>query len=162
MRILIVEDSLPVARIIEQYVSPIASEVVIATDMQTAMEELSKVPPIGLVTLDLNLPDSGVEDTIKQIQEIKRLKPDCLLVIITGMVSHDQEKVVLEAGADGLMHKTTTIGHGRETFLGTLRDIAKSIMRVPRRYTKNIDLLEHLADKIAQYFTQPNPATKPT
>jgi CheY-like chemotaxis protein len=151
MRVLIVEDSEPLAKLIAGYIQPIATNIMIAPDMATAMAELRKVPAFDIVTLDLNLPDSGVLDTLKRVVEIKQLNPDCLLVVITGMVSPEQEKLALDAGADGFMHKTLTVAEGKDTFLGTLKDIARSIARVPQRYQKNIPLAEGIADQICAY-----------
>lgn len=151
MRVLIVEDSLPLARLIAEYIRPVTSNIVIVADMEGAMKELGSVAPFDIVTLDLNLPDSNAEETRAKIRDIKKLNPDCIVVIITGMMNPDQERLCIEAGADGYMRKIDSVLPGRSTFVRTLLDIGKSIARVPERYQKNIPLLEELADKISTH-----------
>lgn len=160
MRILIVEDNEALAGLIARFLGPIAAQPpVIAHTMAEAMEVINGVSPLDLVTLDLALPDSTTDQTLQRIKEIKAAKPDALLVVVTGAMRPEQEEQALAAGADGFMHKTLVCRDG-DTFLGTLRDIGRSILRQPVRYQKNLPILEKLTEKICQHVTcnfTPNP-----
>lgn len=124
------------------------------------MEVINGVSPLDLVTLDLALPDSTTEQTLNRIQEIKAIRPNCLLVVVTGAMRPEQEEEAIAQGADGFMHKTM-VCRDSKTFLGTLRDIGRSIMRQPLRYQKNLPLLEKLTQKICEHvactITNPQP-----
>lgn len=146
MRVLIVEDDPDVAVLIVQYLGTIAESIVVAPNMQAALAEIEAVEPFDLVTLDLSLPDSAPEQTKKKIAHIKSINPHCLLVVITGMPG-ETEAAAVEAGADGFMFKPASVIK-QDTFLTNLRDIARSIAKIPDRYTKNIVLLEELAHKV--------------
>ncbi len=153
MRILIVEDSPELARIIARYCKNIAREVIIAEDMTHAWAEIRKAEPFDLITLDLNLPDSGIESTLQRIHEIKQEKPDALVVVVTGVVRPEEEAKIISAGADGYMHKLDFMGHP-DTFLQTLYDIMSSVARNPKRYKKNVALLEKVARAKAASFEE--------
>jgi len=151
MRILIIEDDEALAGLLSQFLSPIAREKpIIASNMTDAMKVIDDVAPIDLVTLDLSLPDSTREQSLSRIKDIKDRKPDCLIVVVTGAMKPDQEEEALKYGADGFMQKLQAC-RDEETFLGTLRDIGRSIVRNPLRYQKNLPLLEKLTEKICEH-----------
>lgn len=151
MRVLIVEDNEALASLISRYLEPIVEErPIIAYNMQEAMLEISKFPPVDLVTLDLVLPDSNAEESLKRILELKALNPNCLIIVVTGSVLPGRELQAMASGADGFIHKTAMTAE-RFGFINTIRDILKSITRQPSRYQKNIPLLEKIAEKIGEY-----------
>lgn len=151
MRILIVEDSPELAKLIARYVKGIAREIIIAESMAQADAIIHQANPFDLVTLDLNLPDSRVEDTIAKIQEIKRTNPDGLLVVITGVVRPEDQAKIMKSGADGYMYKVDIMGKPN-TFLQTLADICRSVVATPTRYKKNVALLERVTANLAAGF----------
>lgn len=154
MRILIVEDEPAVSRLIARFLQPVATESpLIAATMKEAKDIIGTTNPIDLVTLDLLLPDSSAEQTLASIKEIKALKPDCLLIVLTGMMRPGQREEALAQGADGFMQKTEVF-RDTNTFFGTLIDIARSVVSVPSRYQRNISLVEKIAEKICDYTTQ--------
>lgn len=153
MRILIVEDSPELARMIARYVQGIAREVIIAESMAHALSELHKADPYDIVTLDLNLPDSSIDETLMRIMEIKTTNPNCLLVVITGVVRPEEQARIMSAGADGYMHKLDIAGKP-ESFLQTLMDIFRSTKKLPTRYKKNVELMEKFTAAIAQTHEQ--------
>lgn len=149
MKILIVEDSPELARMIARYVKGLAREVIIAQDMAHAFAELQKADPFDIVTLDLNLPDSNIESTLAQIMNIKTTQPNCLLVVVTGVVRPEEKDRIIAAGADGYMNKMDVMGKP-ESFLQTLRDIYRSTKKLPTRYKRNVDLMERFTAAITQ------------
>lgn len=155
MKILIVEDSPELAKLIARYVRGIAREVIVADSMAHAFSELQKADPFDIVTLDLNLPDSNIESSLGRIMEIKAQNPNCLLVVITGVIRPEEKNRILSAGADGYMNKTDVIGHPGG-FLQTLKDIFRSTAKLPTRYKTNVDLMTTLTKAIAEAHEEAN------
>lgn len=161
MRILIVEDSPELAKIIARYVSGLSTDIIIAESMAEADAVISRANPFDLVTLDLNLPDSRVDETLVKIMDIKRTNPDCLLVVVTGVVRPEEEARIINSGADGYMHKSDFMGRpGR--FLQTLSDICRSVAKTPTRYTKNVALLEIQSASLARWYEDADLAPGPS
>ena len=150
-RILIVEDSPEMAKILERYLRPVAREIIIADSMEHAFSVINAADPFDLVTLDLNLPDSRTEETRERIREIKRTNPDALVVVVTGVVRPEEQAKILEAGADGYVYKVDIMGQPT-TFWQTLSDVFRSAVRTPTRYTKNVAIMERLNQAIASGF----------
>jgi CheY-like chemotaxis protein len=152
LRILIIEDDPALAGLISRFLSQLTTnEPIVANSMEQAMNILNEASPVDLVTLDLSLPDSTSEQTIKnRIKDIKAKQPNCLLVVITGSMKEGAELEAMKQGADGFMQKTESCRSDR-TFLDTLGDIFRSIARQPVRYQKNLPLLEKLTEKICEH-----------
>lgn len=154
MRTLIVEDDPSVASLLIQYLMPIVGiEPVIVGDMRSAEAALATVDPYDIITLDLNLPDSRGPQTLQKIRRFKELHPNALLIVVTGILAREDEKQVFESGGDGLMIKTESMRTERN-FLTTMANILRSIARVPERFTKNVQLLESVTNRIATHFTE--------
>lgn len=147
MRVLIVEDSEQVSNMLSEYFAKIADEVIVAYSMSEALVEIGKVEPFDIVTLDLGLPDSSVHNTISRVGEIKALNPECLLVVISGMVLSNRDMEALE-GADGFIEKMQSIT-APNSFFVNLWDVFRSCVRTPVRYQKNLALLEELAKNVS-------------
>ncbi len=148
MRVLIIEDDPSTAAIVRRHLLAITEDIVVASDHAQAKAELDKRKPFDVITLDLCLPDSVPEETIKRIKEIKAYHPDCLLVVVSG---YNMEAEALRGGADGFMSKLESIPSG-VGFLGKMRDICMSVMRQPVRYQRKIEILEKVAEKCHEQF----------
>lgn len=153
MRTLIVEDEPLIARLISRYLSGISSQTIVVDTMAAAEEVIAGVDPFDIITLDLNLPDSRGPDTLSKIKVFKQHHPNALLIVVTGVLTREDEMEVLRQGGDGLMLKVETMG-SEGSFLKTLGDIVRSIKRVPERFTKNVELLEKIAVRIASHLNE--------
>lgn len=157
IRILIVEDDKDVARIIERFLSPITHEKpIVAYNMEQAMSIIDSASPVDIVTLDLSLPDSFADDTVKKrIKRIKEKQPNCLLLVLTGARAAEFEAEAMKQGADAFIDKEAAC-RSPKTFFGVMGDVVKSLMGQPVRYQKNLPLLEKVTERICDVSkTQP-------
>jgi CheY-like chemotaxis protein len=152
-RILIVEDAPEMAKLLVRYLQPVAREIIVAESMEHAFAVINQVNPFDIVTLDLNLPDSRTEETRDKIREIKRINPDALVVVITGVVRPEEQERIIAAGADGYVYKVDIMGQPTK-FWQTLSDVLKSVVKTPTRYTKNVAIMERLNAAIATGFEE--------
>lgn len=149
---LIIEDDPPLAALMARWLAPVADEVRIAPSMAEALQIMAQWPSIILVTLDLNLPDSRAVDTLARIPAMHKLRPEALIIVVTGVIDPAQESRVLAGGADGYVSKTLFHG-GQVTLLQTLRAVVASVIQRPNRYQQSVALLETVATRIAQHLT---------
>lgn len=144
MRVLIVEDKPEVAGIIRGYVAPFSSFVAVADTKAEAIRLLGIPPPFDLVTLDLGLPDSKVEETVEWISELRERATDAVIVVITGM-SPDEARA-LDLGADGILHKPE--GIAEPNFWQSIGAILKRIVAPELPYKRNLEVAEKIASKL--------------
>ncbi len=76
-----------------------------AVNGREAVEKYKKLRP-DLVTMDLVMEEM---DGIQAIKEIKKYDPNARILVITALGTPEQEKMALEAGADGYLWKPFTI-----------------------------------------------------
>jgi two-component system, OmpR family, response regulator len=74
-------------------------------DGQTALEMLAEVP-VPAVILDLQLPDLYGTEVLR---EIKRLRPEAAVVILTGHGTEDDRQLCMALGARAFMNKPLDI-----------------------------------------------------
>lgn len=155
MRTLIVEDDPLIAGLIKTYISSI-SEIppVIVGTMLDAEQAISTVEPLDIITLDINLPDSRGQATLDKIAKFKQLHPNALLIIVTGVaLAKQEESAIIQMGGDGLMIKQETLTSERR-FFSTLVNILESISAAPKRFTKNVELLERVTKRVASRMAE--------
>lgn len=160
MRILIIEDDGGAALALRHFLEPLAACITIVTNMTEALAALRGVDDIDLITVDLGLPDSDVQSTLAQINEIRRLRPDSFIVVVTGQELPDLATIVAAAGADGLVTKQSD-DFSSKGFLQLLAAIVRRYTMEPRLHQHSITLLDKVASKLAKLQTHENPAQLP-
>jgi DNA-binding response OmpR family regulator len=100
-RLLIVEDDETIGKLLESHLRMHGHEVVWQHTGQGAIREVM-LAGFDLVLLDLGLPDL---DGIEVCGEIRRVRPDSVLVILTARQDEMDVIVGLEAGADDYLTK---------------------------------------------------------
>jgi DNA-binding NarL/FixJ family response regulator len=80
-----------------------SAEIYEAADAAQAMSEAS-AGPADLVLLDLELPDRSGLDLI---YDLKKLNPNCAILVVSGEEEMEAGPRVLKAGANGFIHKTS-------------------------------------------------------
>lgn len=155
MKVLIVEDEEGAATVLKHFIEPIASEIIVARNLGDALGFISDAVEIDIITLDLGLPDSGVEQTLSKIQHIRSLRPNSLIIVVTG---HEAEAISMQAitaGADGVlskMDKTFTA----QGFIALISAIVMRYLSVPHPASRNVLVLEKIAQKLADIKNNEN------
>lgn len=104
--ILIVEDEQSIIRIWTDFLSPLDGEIRIAMTLESAIEQMSKIPHPDIVLLDLRLPDSeSAGRTLEYINALKQINPKAIVVVITGHVDAALPALASKLGADGYANK---------------------------------------------------------
>ncbi|HEC69271.1 MAG TPA: response regulator [Candidatus Omnitrophica bacterium] len=82
-RILVVNDELEILKVIEEFLSRQGFSVWIALGSEKALEVLTSGSNIDLIIVDLKMPKMG---GIKLIEEIRRLRKDIPIIVLTGSI----------------------------------------------------------------------------
>ena len=105
MRLLIVDDSLVVRNAIERSVKRgQIQDVVRAQDGAEAVELFRQLSP-ELVTMDLTMPRL---DGLEAIRQIRALRPDTAILVISALNSHKMAMEAIRRGACGFLTKPFT------------------------------------------------------
>jgi ActR/RegA family two-component response regulator len=102
MKILIVEDEMAFAMTLEQILQRAGHEAEIVPRLDAALVALSKYP-FGGVLMDLQLEDSGWQQTAARVGEVLEIRPDARLVVMSGY-QVDADALVI-AGARDVIEK---------------------------------------------------------
>jgi len=100
-RLLLVEDSLALARVYQEYLKPMSLDVTHVTEGRAGLNEIAKDDP-DVLLLDLNLPDmNGLE----LLDELKQLPQDPTVVVVTAMGTVNTAVEAMRAGAFDFLQK---------------------------------------------------------
>jgi DNA-binding NarL/FixJ family response regulator len=126
MKILVVDDHVLIRESLRGVLKELKPEAAIfdALDSQEAMDLVAKHPDLGLILLDLNLPN---RDGFLVLTELRERYPTIPVVVLSGF--HDRSNVVraLELGASGFIPKTAK----REVLIGALSLVLSGSIYVP-------------------------------
>jgi DNA-binding NarL/FixJ family response regulator len=126
MRILMVDDQFLIRESLRSVLKEAKPEAVIheASDCGQAMQIISDHPDIGLILLDLSLPD---RDGFSVLSELRENYPGVSVVILSGLQDRDNVKRALDLGASGFIPKSGR----REVMLGALQLIFAGGLYIP-------------------------------
>jgi two-component system OmpR family response regulator len=102
--ILCIDDDVPLVRILARKLSLDGYEVRTASDRQTIVAELQRVPPPHLVLLDVGLPGISGFDLLLKIRNHPRLS-SLPVIMLTGHVGPEDVLHGMKSGADGYVSK---------------------------------------------------------
>lgn len=151
MVILICEDNVNQAELLRRFLQPISSKIVIAYNMSDTMTVLN-IERFDVITYDLSYPDSVREESIAKIKSIKEAQPTAIIIVVTGNYTPEIERMVIEAGADGIIQKTPE-NNQPEAFMDKVRDIVNNIRNQPSHVTQVVTL-EKAANRLAKYYSE--------
>ena len=106
MKVLLIEDDMGVAQMLESIVSGIGT-VTWAKTWNQGVAEFSSCT-YDAILLDLGLPDSGTQTTLSSIKSIKMNCPNTAVIVITGQPMVTEEHA-LKAGADAFISKNNVM-----------------------------------------------------
>ncbi len=137
MRVLVVEDDPEYAELLATRFRSVAQ-----VDIVHTIAEAMKCIKCGfdVITLDLALPDSTTEETIKRIGEIK-MSSQALLIVVTGSTKK------FESIADGFIHKQEIANS--EEFWKKIKELAEPLMFRPE-YRTHKSAIENLINRLAE------------
>lgn len=98
--VLVVEDDLKIARLVETYLQRAGYRVAIANDGLTALRLIRDLEP-ALVVLDLMLPELDG----RSVAQAAREESDCSIIMLTALGTTAQRIAGLESGADDYVAK---------------------------------------------------------
>lgn len=151
MKILIIEDDKNIASVLEQFLQPISAHITIAYTMEQALKVVTEADDVELITLDLGLPDSAIESTLRQkVREIRAIRPNSLIILVTGNAIEGLEETAIQEGADGVILKQQE-DFTQKGFLTVIAKIVEKYMTDPQPPHRSISLLEKVSNRIAKY-----------
>lgn len=148
MKALVIEDDSNVALLYRKWLEGCGYEVTTVDSIKEAQRCLDEAPDIRIITLDLNLTDSTYLTTIPKIKNMRDSNPGALLVVISGVITHNDEKLVTSLGADAMFEKNEVATE--KTFLGKLRDMLGGLAGTPVGFQNRAKVLQGIAEKVAR------------
>lgn len=152
MKALIIEDEPGMATVLRSYLEGIGFSVTVTASMAVAVQIITETPELEVITLDLNLNDSRAAETLPRIAEIRKNSPNALLVVVSGVLTHEDKGKAIEYGADATFEKLDV--PTERSFIQRLRDVAVGLVRTPTKYASRINLLQALASKVAARYNE--------
>lgn len=150
MNALVIEDNEGVRRSIGMILRPFVDNIRFAESMKDALTAIAEAGNIELITLDLSLPDSETDQTIaNEIKHIRAVRPEAVLIVVTGQEIDNLENRVLSEGADGVIHKMESEFSIRG-FLNLIATIVKKRLATPQNYQNSLELMERVTGKLAE------------
>lgn len=131
--ILVVEDEISIATLLEHNLEKAGYEVVSSTDGRQALELAEQVKP-DLILLDLMLPTLDGLDVCKQLRQQKLMTP---VIMLTAKDDEFDKVLGLELGADDYITKPFSP-----------REVVARVKAVLRRYSLNIERGQESEDKL--------------
>lgn len=105
MTILIVEDEPTIVTLWRRILRNVSQDIRWAKDIAGAFREMRTIPHPDLVLLDLVLPGSSARQTLEQINALKDINPNAVVLVITGSTDDFMPALASSLGADGFRFK---------------------------------------------------------
>jgi DNA-binding NtrC family response regulator len=106
--ILIVDDEPLIRWSLTESLSAAGYQVVEAATAVEALRMIDNSHDLSLVVLDLKLPDSS---DLGLLQQVKRLAPECRIILITAHGTRDVQDEALRLGASDVLEKPFDLGN---------------------------------------------------
>jgi CheY-like chemotaxis protein len=152
MKALVVEDEEGIATVLRKRLEGLGLTVVVTGSLEEAVLTISNPPAPEIITLDLNLLDSPVQDTINRVKELRRLTPDSLLLVVSGvMTDYDRERLQ-RMGANATIEKMDITTE--KSFLSKLSAVWDGLVTSPQKHLRNYPLMEALAKRVTERYNE--------
>ena len=104
MRVLIIDDSMAMRRMLSAYVSELKAETAVATDGQDALDVLAREGAFDAALVDWDMPRMNGMEFVRAVRADDRWA-SMKLVMVTAHISQDDIVEALETGADDYLMK---------------------------------------------------------
>ena len=104
MRVLIIDDSMAMRRMLSAYVSELKAETAVATDGQDALDVLAREGAFDAALVDWDMPRMNGMEFVRAVRADDRWA-NMKLVMVTAHISQDDIVEALETGADDYLTK---------------------------------------------------------
>jgi DNA-binding NarL/FixJ family response regulator len=126
MKVLVVYHHVPIREALRGVLKELGSDITVleAADSREAMRPVEEHPDLGLILLNLDLPD---RDGFSVLSELRMSHPAISVVVMSAEQDHDTVVKALDAGALGLIPKSAT----REVILGAMQLVISGGVYIP-------------------------------
>jgi two-component system chemotaxis response regulator CheY len=107
MKILIIDDSRTMRRLLSSFLAPLTENIAEAGDGQAALTVLGQEAPFDLALVDWDMPIMNGLDFVKTVRADSRYA-DMKLMMVTAQNGFDTVSQAIEAGADDYLMKPLT------------------------------------------------------
>lgn len=107
MKVLIVDDSRTMRRLLSSYLSPFTNEILQAEDGLDALEQLSRNPSLDLALVDWDMPRMNGLELVNAIRK-ESTYSEMKILMVTSHNTMEDIGAVLEAGATDYLMKPMT------------------------------------------------------
>lgn len=104
MRVLIIDDSMAMRRMLSAYVSDLKAQATVATDGQDALDVLAREGAFDVALVDWDMPRMNGMEFVRAARADDRWS-SMKLVMVTAHISQDDIVEALETGADDYLMK---------------------------------------------------------
>lgn len=126
LKVLLADDHGMILEMIDMYLSRVPDiHLTTAKTLDKALEHIEAGESFDIVVLDLNMPGMGGSAGVTKVK--KRL-PDCPVAILTGEVSSQGVRDLIDVGTDGIVLKTTPL----KTLVNAIRFMAEGEQFFPK------------------------------
>jgi CheY-like chemotaxis protein len=118
-KILVIDDEQGIRNLLDTLLSRKGYDVVLAASGRKGLELFRRERP-DVVVLDLNMPEMG---GVAVLQQIRTLKPEQLVIVLTGAGTPEKEQQVHALGVSEFVEKEFSLHH--------LGDVLKRLLKAP-------------------------------
>jgi DNA-binding NarL/FixJ family response regulator len=126
MKILVVDHHALIREALRDVLKELREDIIVleSADSRRAMRFIEEHPDLGLILLDLNLPD---RDGFTMLSELRMSHPSISVVVMSAQQDHDSVLRALDEGALGFIPKSAT----RKVILGAIQLVMSGGVYVP-------------------------------
>lgn len=132
-KLLLVEDSLSLAKLYQEFLSSMSVDVIHVTEGRAGLEQIERSDP-DVVLLDLNLPDINGIEVLKQLEQLPH---DPTVVVVTAMGTVNTAVEAMRAGAFDFLQKPFDAERLRVTVRNALQQ--QSLKALIKTYEDNFE-----------------------
>jgi len=141
VNVILVEDEEIVAELYSRILQPIASKILVAHNLDELRMHLQQLTP-DAVLLDLRLRETGPEEALREIKNIRQVNPNAVVVVASGLSDPAVIRQAMDQGADYFAVKPET-----NTESGLLGAILKGLADKART-ARTLELIEKLTNQM--------------